>query len=1004
MLQNKKSVIGIFLLAFTLLNQVEINAQSNDYNHPMASLFEKGLLALKAGDTNTAYSNIASAYTFSANNEDVSYQYIALSLALKKSYAEKLANKFIVNSTNRIYVSRLHFLLGKFYFDQHKDVQSIESYSLVSIDDLDNNEITLMKYQQGYLYFKAGKWDKAAGLLNTVRQVVNNPFYTDANYYAGFIALEKKEFKDALNYFQIASTNKAYAKLTPFYISQLYYFLGDIDAAMNNCQKALATNNQFYEVQLKQLLGHLLFEKKEFQKALPYLAGYVEKQTKVDPQDLYQLSFCYFQSQNWTKAIEGFKQLANVEDSLGQNSMYLLATSYLKVNDKQGAKNAFLICSTKSLNSSQKEISLFNYAKLAAELKEYSAAVTAMDKFMTNYPNSVYFGEAKSVWIASLTLSSNYVQALEAYESIAQPSTELLKLYPNMLLGKASIDINDGHIEQAYNLLHKVMNTPYNSKVLAQVQFWLGELSYKMGRVDESIEQFEHFLLDPVELPEVNQRHARYSLGYCYLKKGLYAKAQENFTIVSKYNHSNMIEAYQKESFLRIADCQLMQKQYKVALQSYQKVIDFGWDYTDYATLQKAIITGGIGQVKEKIQILKDFENQFPNSSYVNDAYMELADTYTNHENYQDAIAPLTKILLNKKAVNYYPQASYKLGIVYFNLNKNQVALETFKDLITNYPKSVESENSIEFVRNIFIEEQKPELFVQFMNDNGKPLSFSEQDSLTYRASMIKYEQKKYTETMQGLSSYLLQFPNGKNQIEASNIVAEIAYSQQMYDTAAVYFARVADQSTNKYAERAALLAARLNYFNFKKYDVAEKYFTILNTIATQQENKVEALKGLLRCSYKSEHWEACAKIASVILNEKTSATDDILMANMAIYHQNVLKGDTTGAIQSLNKVIKTNPSAITAEAHYLLAKLYLDQGNLSVAEKTSFEVIKKQAAYEYWVTKTYILLGDIYVAQKDSFNAIATYKSVAENAGIDDLKTEAANKLKMLVENSNIK
>ena len=268
MLQNKKSVIGIFILLFTLINQVEINAQSNDYNHPIAALFEKGLFALKAGDTNTAYSNIASAFTFSDNNEDVSYQYIALSLALKKSFAEKLANDFTVKSSNRIYVSRIHFLLGKYFFEQHKDAQSIASYALVSIDDLDNNEITLMKYQQGYLFFKAGKWDKATSLLNTVRQVVNNPFYTDANYYAGFIALEKKEFKEALNYFQIAATNKAYAKLTPFYISQLYYFLGDIDAAMDNCQKALATNNQFYEVQLKQLLGHLLFEKKEFQKAL----------------------------------------------------------------------------------------------------------------------------------------------------------------------------------------------------------------------------------------------------------------------------------------------------------------------------------------------------------------------------------------------------------------------------------------------------------------------------------------------------------------------------------------------------------------------------------------------------------------------------------------------------------------------------------------------------------------------------------------------------------------
>lgn len=124
----------------------------------------------------------------------------------------------------------------------------------------------------------------------------------------------------------------------------------------------------------------------------------------------------------------------------------------------------------------------------------------------------------------------------------------------------------------------------------------------------------------------------------------------------------------------------------------------------------------------------------------------------------------------------------------------------------------------------------------------------------------------------------------------------------------------------------------------------------------------------------------------------------------MALYHQSILNGDTTGAIQLLTKIINTNTSVITAEAHYLLAKLYLDQNKLTVAEKTAFDVIKKQAAYEYWVTKTYILLGDIYVAQKDNFNAIATYKSVSENATIDDLKMEASNKLALLVEKSNMK
>jgi hypothetical protein len=41
-------------------------------------------------------------------------------------------------------------------------------------------------------------------------------------------------------------------------------------------------------------------------------------------------------------------------------------------------------------------------------------------------------------------------------------------------------------------------------------------------------------------------------------------------------------------------------------------------------------------------------------------------------------------------------------------------------------------------------------------------------------------------------------------------------------------------------------------------------------------------------------------------------------------------------------------------------------------------------------------------MAQKDNFNAIATYKSVAENANIEELKLEATNKLKLLVETSN--
>jgi TolA-binding protein len=376
---------------------------------------------------------------------------------------------------------------------------------------------------------------------------------------------------------------------------------------------------------------------------------------------------------------------------------------------------------------------------------------------------------------------------------------------------------------------------------------------------------------------------------------------------------------------------------------------------------------------------------------------MELAETYIFKEDFKLAIAPLSAVVIDKKAVSFYPVALYKLGVTYFNMNKNEPALQNFQSLIKTYPNSVETENALEFVRNIFIEDQKPELYVSFMNDNGHPLAISEQDSLTYRSAMLRYDEKNYTDAKAGLIKYLSLFPNGNYQIESNYLVGEMNYASQTFDSAAYYFSKVADQSPNRYAERANLLAARLYYFNFKNYVLAEKYYLKLKEFAVQKENVLEALRGVLRCQFKNSKWLEAAPIAKQIIDEKTFASDDILMANMVLYHEQLLKNDTSGAIAVLSKIILNNSSIYTAEAHYELAHLQFLQKNYAMAEKTAFEVTKKQASHEFWVTSAYILLGDIYAAQKDWFNALATYKSVTDNATITSLKEEASQKYNLV-------
>lgn len=995
----QKASIKVLLLSFSLICYINVSSQLTNFDIPLSQLYQNGLKSIQQGDSLAAYQTIQSVHFADPKNIDAAFHYHLLSVALEKESATLNATNWLTTNTNKIYQSRLNLELAKFYFKKQIIEAAINAYQNLSIDDLSNEELALMQFQLGYLYFKKGDWEKSSQYLFSIRQIKSSPYYLDANYYAGFVALQKKDFNIALSCFKIAESSSAYKNLTPFYISQLYYFLGDIDAALKNTEKALELKGQYYNSQLSQLMGHLLFEQKQYAKALPYLVNYVKGQKEVASQDLYQLSFCYFQSQQWNEAIQGFKQLANVEDSLGQNSMYLLATSYLKVNDKIGAKNAFLLCATKSQNLAQKEIALFNYAKLSLELKEYSVALQMIEKFNQNYPVSEYSSELKSIYVTALTYSNDFNKAYKAYQKMDTINESLLKLYPNILYGKAALMVNDGMNENAYELFKQIRNLPYNNKVLVQTLFWLGELTYKMGRVEESINYLESYLKEPFEIGEITIKHAQYTLGYAYLKLNNYTKSLQQFTLAADFNPYLASSFYQKDALVRLADCQFMTKQYKQALKSYQKIIDLGWDFEDYATFQKAIIYGALGLTKEKLKILNSYEFDFKNSNYVSDARIELADTYSSKEQYQEAINPLSKILVDNKATEFYPMAYYKLGIVYFNLNKNEIALQNFKSLYTAFPNAEESENAVEYIRNIFIEDQQPEAYVQFMNDFGKPLSVNEQDSLIYRAAFIQFEDKKFSNSASGFKKYLSIYPDGKYQLEALNYIAEIAYTNEQYDSAAIYFGKIANQAPNKFVERAAIVAARLHYFNIKDYAAAESYFKIVLQYASQQEQKTEAVKGLLRCQYKVENWAEAAQTAEIILKEKNSASDDYLMANMALYHQAMLSNDTVSAMRILNTVIKSNSSVYTAEAYYLISLLYFYQHKYNLAEKFAFEMIQKQASYDFWVTKTYILLGDIYLAQNDTFNATATYKSIAENATIPSLQKIAIDKLKQMNE-----
>lgn len=390
---------------------------------------------------------------------------------------------------------------------------------------------------------------------------------------------------------------------------------------------------------------------------------------------------------------------------------------------------------------------------------------------------------------------------------------------------------------------------------------------------------------------------------------------------------------------------------------------------------------------------------KFPSSSLVTDANMEVANTYMSDEKFAESIPYLNNVIKTSGNTSLVPQAYLKLGTAYYNLDNNTEALKQFKILVDKYPGSPETEDALDNVKTIYIEDGKPDEYSVFMRNAGRPLSVSTEDSLSYSAAEKQYDDQKINEALASFNNYLQRFPNGVYALDANFNRAEIYNSKKDWNNALIGYDAVAANAPNQYAERAVLTAARINFFELKNYAKAETYYIQLKNITASQENKLEAMRGLLRSQYQQQKWTAAVENAKELTAAKGSSADDKTLANMAIAKSYQVGGEYDMAINTYKSVVQLNKAALAAEARYEIANCLLQINKLADAEKAAFETINKSGSYDYWVTKAYILLGDVYFRQKDYFNAKATFQSIVENTINQELKSEAQAKLNTVIE-----
>ncbi|RYY46783.1 MAG: tetratricopeptide repeat protein [Chitinophagaceae bacterium] len=930
-------------------------------------------------------------------NDDINYYYVACELKLLQPIGETDAVAYIASINNEPRSQVMSFHLAHYYFLKDEYANAIEYFEKAGYDNLSNEQIADAKFERAYAHFNLKQFAQAKPLFNEIHQLPDNKYYIPANYYYGFISYYDKQYDEALKAFQLVETHEDYKGVVPYYIAEIYYFQGKKDQALAYGASVLNRGGAlYYEKQLKLLMGQLYFEKKDYKKALPLLEDYVNSSEKVTKEILYELSFSYYKDNQFEKAISGFKQLSNEKDSMGQNSMYLLGDLYLKTGEKTNARNAFQYSAFNSSNLLQQKVSRFNYAKLSYELGYQDIALKEMKAYLEDYPGSEYDAEAKEILVNLLTNTNNFNEALALYESFGTPTASMQKAYPRILYGRAIELINDQQLTAADELLSRVIGNQYAAGIVPYANFWKSEIAYRMQRYDDAIRFGNLFLQSGVAAQgEATPAAARYNVAYSWLHKENYQNALSNFEAITK-NISTASSPMMQDAYVRSADNYYMLKDFTRANSMYDQVINNALPQADYATYQKAMIAG-VKNSAEKIRLLGSISRNYPSSNLIPDVNMEIALTYISDEKFREAV-PFLNNIIQSKDNGLKPKAYLKLGLAYYNSDNNKEALNNYEALINKYPQSAEADEAMGIIKDIYVEEGRPNDYIVLMQKNGKAISVSEADSLNYSAAILKYNNNDCAAAISSFGNYLGQYPNGSYAVEANYLRSTCYQKNKDWANALKGYEFVTGKGLNKYYERASLEAARINYFELKDYANAKKYFEMLRANAVSQDNLLEALKGLVRSHYLLKDYTEANSAAKELLTKKGISTDDKAIANLVLGKSQEIAGDCNAAISSFKSAAAINKSSWGAEARYGIANCYFTLNNLATAEKSAMAVIKETGSYDEWVTKAYILLGDIFMQQKDFFNAKATYESVAKNAAIAALKAEAQQKLEKAI------
>ncbi|MBZ0328411.1 MAG: tetratricopeptide repeat protein [Altibacter sp.] len=986
-----RNLIAVFL--FLLISVTSFSQQTAVFTNELVD-YNKAL-ELYRNNQFLASQNLFTKVKHSVKDEtiqgDCAYYIANCAVRLNQQDADALMEEFVTEYPTSIKRNEAYINVANYYFENGKYSYARKWYDKVDESSVPRSERDRFYFNNGYAYFKNKRYSEAKKYFNRVN--TSQKYGSQAKYYLGFIAYEGDDYQEANELFEEVKNEERYAEGLSYYQADMNFKLGNFQKAIDMGKEQYDQSNPVEKSELSKIIGESYFNLEKYAEAIPYLREYKGKRGKWNNTDYYQLGYAYYKQGDFQSAIGEFNKIVDGRNSVAQNAYYHLAESYLKLDQKQQALNAFKNASEMDFSPEIQEDAWLNYAKLSYEIgNSYQSTPQVLLSFMEAYPNNKNNEQLKDLLIDSYLTSKNYKAAIELLEN--NKSFENKLAYQKVTFFRATELYNEGNYREAISYLDKSLNEPRDPLYTARATFWKAECDYQLNNFDEALIGYKQFLQLPgaAKAPEMENSH--YNLAYNYFKLKNYSEAINQFKIYVESSSSN--GARKKDAYLRLGDSYFVSSQYWPAMDNYNKAIELDTPDEDYAAFQKAISYGFVDRVQSKIDGLQEFSRKYPRSVYRDDALYELGNTYVSQDKTNDAIATYDKLLKEQPTSSYVSRTLLKKALIYDNTGKSNEALNLFKRVAKDFPSTTEALQAVASAKIIYIDQGRVDEYANWV----KSLDFvdiedAEVDDATYLAAEQPYLENKPKQALPRFEAYLKQFPNGQHALKAHFYAGQLYFAENASEKAIPHYAFVAGKERSEFSEQALARISEL-YLGKKDYQNALKYLKQLEVEADFPQNIIFAQTNSMKASYELKLYpEAVAYAEKVLQNSKI---DNAIKsdAQIIIARAAMKTGDESKAKMAYAEVSKIATGQLAAEALFYDAYFKNKDSNYEASNASIQKLAKDYSGFKYYGAKGLVLMAKNFYALEDAYQASYILESVIKNFTeyqdvVDEAKAELA-------------